>query len=74
MQPQWAAAPVSAFSSRPKSVKGIVAPGCGRYSRKEIDNLEGKAKEFGAAGLIWIKKTAEGFQSSILKAVGEAKD
>jgi aspartyl-tRNA synthetase len=55
------------------AVKGILATGCGKYSRKDIDNLEAKAKEFGAAGLIWAKKGAEGIQSSILKAVGEAK-
>src|SRR5262249_4822356 len=54
-------------------VKGIVAPDCGRYSRKDLDLLEAKAKEFGAAGLIWVKKAAESFQSSILKAVGEEK-
>lgn len=56
-----------------EKVKALVAPHCGRYSRKELDNLDVKAKEFGAAGAIWIKKTTEGFQSSILKAVGEEK-
>ena len=55
------------------SVKGIVAPGCGRFSRKDIDLLEAKAKEFGAAGLIWAKKSGDALQSSILKAVGEEK-
>ncbi len=54
-----------------EKVKAIVAPNCGRYSRKDIDVLEAKAKESGAAGLIWIKKSGETFQSSVLKAVGE---
>ena len=69
----WAAQTGFRIFEQAEKVKGIVAPGCGRYSRKEIDNLEAKAKEFGAGGLIWIKKTAEGYQSSILKAVGEQK-
>jgi aspartyl-tRNA synthetase len=56
-----------------EKVKAVVAPQLGRYSRKELDNLDAKAKEFGAAGAIWVKKSNEGFQSSILKAVGEEK-
>src|SRR5205823_2583801 len=43
------------------------------FSRKDLDQLEARAKEFGAAGLIWIKKGGEGLQSSILKAVGEER-
>ena len=56
-----------------EKVKGIVVPAAGGYSRKEIDNLEAKVKEFGGAGLIWAKKSADGFQSSILKAIGADK-
>jgi aspartyl-tRNA synthetase len=56
-----------------EKVKGIVGPKCGRYSRKDLDLLEARAKEFGAAGLIWAKKSGGNFQSSILKAVGEEK-
>lgn len=69
----WAKTTEFRIFQQAESVRGLVAPGCGKYSRKDIDNLEAKAKEFGAAGLIWIKKTAEGWQSSILKAVGEAR-
>jgi len=47
--------------------------GLRRYSRKDIENLEARAREFGAAGLIWIKKTRGRMSSSILKAVGEEK-
>lgn len=54
-------------------VKALVASNCGKYSRKDIDGLEAKAKEFGASGLIWIKKSTGTLQSSVLKAVGEAK-
>jgi aspartyl-tRNA synthetase len=69
----WAAATTFRVFQQAEKVKAIVAPQLGRYSRKDVDNLDVKAKEFGAAGAIWVKKSAEGFQSSILKAVGEEK-
>lgn len=69
----WAAATSFRVFQQAEKVKTIVAPQLGRYSRKEVDNLDVKAKEFGAAGAIWVKKSSEGFQSSILKAVGEEK-
>ena len=70
---EWAHSTDFRIFQQAASVKGMVAPDCGRFSRKDIDQLEAKAKEFGAAGLIWIKKSADSFQSSILKAVGEEK-
>ena len=69
----WAQSTDFRIFQQAENVKAIVAPGCGKYSRKEIDLLELKAKEFGAAGLIWLKKGSEGLQSSVLKAVGEPK-
>ena len=69
----WASATSFRVFQQAEKVKAIVAPQLGRYSRKELDNLDVKAKEFGAAGAIWVKKSNEGFQSSILKAVGEEK-
>ena len=36
------------------SVKGIVAPTEGNYSRKKIDSLVEYVKELGGSGLIWI--------------------
>jgi aspartyl-tRNA synthetase len=56
-----------------EAVKAIVAPGCGRYSRKDLDGLEAKVKELGGAGLLWIKRTKEGWQSPLLKVLGETK-
>lgn len=69
----WSANTGFRIFQQSESIKAMVAPGCGRYSRKDIDNLEARAKEFGAAGLIWVKRSSDGFQSSILKAVGEEK-
>ena len=48
-------------------VKGITLPGCGGYSRKDIDDLTAFAKSFGAKGLITIAVTEEGPKSSIAK-------
>jgi aspartyl-tRNA synthetase len=69
----WASKTGFRIFEQAERVKAIVAPQLGRYSRKDLDQLDVKAKDFGAAGLIWIKKSAEGIQSSILKAVGEEK-
>jgi aspartyl-tRNA synthetase len=35
-------------------VKGLNAPGCGGYSRKQIDELANLVEEFGAKGLPWL--------------------
>jgi aspartyl-tRNA synthetase len=48
-------------------VKGICAPGCAGYSRKELDDLTGLAQEFGAKGLAWIKVEEFGYNSPITK-------
>ncbi|MBN1200443.1 MAG: aspartate--tRNA ligase [Anaerolineae bacterium] len=37
-----------------KPVRGICAPGCGDYSRKQLGELEDIAKEAGARGLSWM--------------------
>jgi aspartyl-tRNA synthetase len=46
-------------------IRGIVAPGCAGYSRKQIDDLTAMAKQFGAGGLITIALQEEGYRSSI---------
>ncbi|RKX24705.1 MAG: aspartate--tRNA ligase [Candidatus Zixiibacteriota bacterium] len=52
-------------------VKGIVLKGGGSYSRKQIDNLTGIAKEAGAGGLAYILRAEAGDKSPILKFLGE---
>ncbi len=54
-------------------VRGLPAPGCGRYSRREQDELTEHARRFGADGLVLIKRTAEGAQSSALKHLGAGR-
>ncbi|MFQ5455564.1 MAG: aspartate--tRNA ligase [Nitrospirota bacterium] len=52
-------------------VKGINAKGLGGLSRKELDELTDEAKVFGAKGLAWIKVMDKGFESPIVKFMGE---
>ncbi len=53
-------------------VKALRFPGGGtRLSRRELDNLDGLAKEWGAGGLIWAKCTPDGLQSPISKFLTE---
>lgn len=55
------------------SVKAIIAPGCGHYSRKNISELEETAKVYGAKGLAWMKVTENGLESGISKFYSEDK-
>jgi aspartyl-tRNA synthetase len=41
-------------------VKGLRAPGCADYSRKQLGELEEAAKDKGAKGLAWIALQADG--------------
>ncbi len=54
------------------AVRAICAPGCAKYSRKQIEDLAEAAKVFGAQGLATIKVTAEGVQSSLEKSLGKS--
>jgi aspartyl-tRNA synthetase len=54
-------------------VRGFAIPGAATSSRKEIEDLVAQAKQLGASGLVWIRRSADGvLQSSALKAAGEA--
>lgn len=50
-----------------KVIAGLKAKGLGNYTRNQLDNLTDYVKNLGAKGLIWIKLTDEGFDSSIKK-------
>ena len=52
-------------------IRGFVAKGCARYSRKELDELTEQAKQLGATGLVWARIANGAVQSSALKAAGE---
>lgn len=53
------------------AVKLLVAPGCGDFSRKQITDLEGVAKTYGAKGLAWMKVTEQGLDGGVSKFFGE---
>ena len=48
-------------------VKALVAPGCGSYSRKQIQDLEQTARTFKAQGLAWMKVTGQALEGGIAK-------
>jgi len=52
-------------------VKGLRAPGCAAYSRKQLGELENLAKSLGAKGLAWIALREGGTKSPIAKFLGD---
>jgi aspartyl-tRNA synthetase len=53
-------------------VKGLRAPGCGSYSRRQIDELTALAQREGAKGLAWLAVEPEGqVRSSFAKFLTE---
>jgi aspartyl-tRNA synthetase len=53
------------------SVKAIVAPGCGNYTRKQLDELTERARTLGAKGLATLALSSEGLRSPIAKFLTE---
>jgi len=50
------------------SVRGIcITGGAEQYTRKKIDKLTESVKSYGAKGMVWMKKTADGVSSSVNK-------
>jgi aspartyl-tRNA synthetase len=56
--------------ARGERLRGIVAPGAAAASRKELDGLTAIAKQAKAGGLIWARRTAQGWEGQGIKAVG----
>jgi aspartyl-tRNA synthetase len=50
-------------------VKGICLPGCGGYTRRQVDELEEMAKRWGAHGLVRMQVQEAGVHSSVEKYV-----
>ncbi len=50
-------------------IRGVVAPGGGALSRKELDQLADVAKSAGAAGALWVRRTAEGLNGTFAKSL-----
>jgi aspartyl-tRNA synthetase len=52
-------------------VRGIVVDGGAEMSRKELDELANVAKSAGAAGALWVKRSAEGLSGQFAKGLDE---
>ena len=48
-------------------VTGLNAPGCGDYTRNQLDVLTDFVKKIGAGGLIWIRVKEDGLESPTMK-------
>ncbi|MEI8133938.1 MAG: aspartate--tRNA ligase [bacterium] len=56
-----------ALETKQGVIASIVAPGCTSWSRKQLDELTDQAKLYGAGGLVWLKITEAGIDSSAKK-------
>jgi aspartyl-tRNA synthetase len=54
-------------------VKGIVAPGCAEYSRRQVDDLTESARLLGAKGLVALPLTSDGFKGGAAKWISSAE-
>ena len=66
-----------AVFAKPAQEDGVIlalkVPGAASYSRKELDDLQKDAKQYGAKGLAYILFTEEGLKSPILKYFNESE-
>ncbi|MGB0114899.1 MAG: aspartate--tRNA ligase [Ilumatobacteraceae bacterium] len=54
------------------AIKGIRVPGAAsEYGRNQLDKLTDRAKSLGAKGLVWMKTTADGFDSPVAKFLSD---
>jgi len=58
-----------ALAGRGGTVRGLRVPGGAAFSRKKLDELTEKAREHGAAGLLWIKKSGGEVSSPAKKSL-----
>jgi len=52
-------------------VAGFVAPGCGSYTRNQLDVLTDYVKSIGAGGLVWMRVTEAGVETPTEKFLGK---
>ena len=61
-------------SSGAACIKGIKASGrAEEFGRNKLDQMTDKAKKMGAKGLVWLKRTADGFDSPVAKFLSPAE-
>jgi aspartyl-tRNA synthetase len=52
-------------------ITGLLAPGCGDYTRNQLDVLTDFVKKLGAGGLIWIRLKPDGLDAPIAKFLSD---
>src|SRR3989339_369685 len=52
-------------------ITGLLAPGCGDYTRNQLDVLTDFVKKLGAGGLIWMRVKEDGLEAPIAKFLTE---
>jgi len=71
LTPVFASTEFKAFAGA-GAIKGIRVPGAaGEYGRNQLDKLTDRAKSLGAKGLVWMKTTADGFDSPVAKFLSD---
>jgi aspartyl-tRNA synthetase len=71
LTPIFAATEFKAFAGA-AAIKGLrVEGGADEYGRNQLDKLTDRAKSLGAKGLVWLKVTADGFDSPVAKFLSE---
>ncbi len=69
----FAATEFKAFAGA-DSIKGIKVDGAADdYGRNQLDKMTDRAKSAGAKGLVWLKTTADGFDSPVAKFLSDGE-
>jgi aspartyl-tRNA synthetase len=61
----WNSDLLNATLAKGARVKGLVIPDAGVFSRKQLDEINETGKKLGGKGVIWMKKSEEGFKASL---------
>ena len=67
----WGSDLLNGALARGAKVKGLAVPEAGAFSRKQLDELNETAKKLGGKGVIWMKKSEDGFKSSLKVAAAD---
>jgi aspartyl-tRNA synthetase len=61
----WNSDLLNAALAKGAKVKGLVIPDGGGFSRKQLDEINETGKKLGGKGVIWMKKSDDGFKASL---------
>lgn len=61
----WGSDLIDGALARGAKVKGLVIPNAGRWSRKQLEEVNEAARKLGGQGAIWMRRGEDGFKSSL---------